>query len=117
MHHADAGIERVHGTAEVHFLSVYQNFSFIAAGFLNDAHAEKDVHQGGLARPVLSDKAEDASFAEGEIDVFEHPVGKVRLADAFYSEQWFFCAHRTSCAGDVSPPTCGSGKKEKNGET
>ena len=96
MHHAYARIEGVHGTAEVHFLSVYQNFSFIPARFLNDAHAEKNVHEGGFARPVFADKAENAASSQGEVHVLQHPVGKIRLADTFYAKQWIFCAHRTS---------------------
>ena len=96
MHHADARLQGVHGAAEVHFLPVDQNFSFIPACLLDDAHAEENIHEGGFARPVFAYQAENASFPQGEIDILQHPVGKVRLADAFHAKQWICCAHGTS---------------------
>ena len=93
MHHADARFQGVHRTAEIDLGAVYQNFSLIAARLLNDAHAEKDIHQGGFARAVFTNQAENTPFSKGKIDVFQHSVGKISLADSFHTKQRFFCAH------------------------
>ena len=74
MDHAYARVEGVEGTREAGFLPVQEDGSLEASRFGYDGHAEEDLHEGGLARAVLADEAEDLAFTQIEIDVLEHHV-------------------------------------------
>ena len=94
----DAGFECIEGVGKVHFFAFQEDFPFEAARLADDRHSEKDVHEGALARAVLSDQTEDLSFLEGERHVSQDAVSEIFLADVLHSQKrhCFHCLRITS---------------------
>ena len=64
VHHADAGLDRAAGRAEVLRLAVQQDLALVRLG-----QPVQDVHQGGLARAVLAEQRVDLARFHGQVDV------------------------------------------------
>ena len=74
--HAPSESEKVPRTAEIHLVAAEQHTA--ASG--PDQQAEKP-EQGGLSRPVLSDKGQDLTAAHREVRDVEHRAAVVRHGD------------------------------------
>jgi len=93
MHHADAVHQRVGGIADRDVPAVDGDRSRIGR-----ISAEQDVHQGGLAGPVLAQEAENVAFLQREIDAAARRHGAETLGNAPHGEErsgcWRWSDHR-----------------------
>ena len=76
VHHADPGGHGVPGAPEGHLGAVHQD-----ASPARPVQAVEDVHQGGLARPVLAEEAVDLPGLHDEVDVLVGREGAEPLGD------------------------------------
>ena len=105
VHHADALRDSVARAADACRLAVDQDL----AGIRMDEPVE-DVHQGALARSVLSDEGMDLAGADREVDVIVGDHAGPGLGDAVHLEGERFgcrCAH--SVPGEYGTPSAAGG--------
>lgn len=76
MHHADTGLQCVKGRIKGDFFTVDEDVAAVAAGFPNDVHTEKDLHQRGFARAVFACQAQNLTSLQGEVDVRQDLVAE-----------------------------------------
>ena len=69
-----------------------QHLHFAAVGFDD---AKQGVYRSGLAGTVLPDKAHNAAFRDGEVDIVEREAVEV-LGKTFYLDSIFICCHSNS---------------------
>ena len=79
--HPDAAGYGVLRVVYLHLLAVHED----GAG-VRGVEAVEDLHQGGLARPVLAEEAEDLTPAQRDGDVVVGPDGPERLGDVTHLE-------------------------------
>jgi hypothetical protein len=96
VHHADAGGDGVRRRTEAVSLVVEQDLALVGP-----VEPEEDVHERGLARPVLAEQGVDLSAVRGEVHaVARHDAGEP-LRDA--PELDFHVVVSGSSIGPVSP--------------
>ncbi len=81
MHHADTGLQRVKGRAELHLLSIDQDVPLVAAGLADHVHTKQYFHQGTLSGAVLAHEAQHFALLQGEVDIREHLIAEKALFD------------------------------------
>ncbi len=87
VNHSDTGIHCLVGRFKVYELSVYQDFALITTGTCYHRHPEQDIHQGGFAGAVLSDKSVYLSPFYIKINVRQNAVSIVVLRNIFKLEK------------------------------
>ncbi len=86
MDHSDAQLHGLLGGFDLGLLPVQVYLPLKAAGRVYHRHPEQDVHQCGLASPVLPDEGKDLPFAQGEGDVLQYTVAVVLFVDTLHLE-------------------------------
>jgi hypothetical protein len=76
VHHADAGAHRVARPGEVLDVVVQEDLALVGL-----VQPVEDVHQGGLARPVLAEQTVDFTGSDDQIDVIVGRQGTETLGD------------------------------------
>ena len=87
MHHADTGRQCVKGRIKGDFFTVDQDIAAVAAGFPDDVHTEKDLHQRGFTRAVFACQTQDLTSLQGEVDVRQDLVAEEVFFDAAHLQQ------------------------------
>src|SRR6202012_3161108 len=77
VHHADARVERVPRRVDGDRLAVHHDLALVRL-----KQPVEDVHQGGLARPVLAEQGVDGARGDGKVDVIVGHEAAEALRDA-----------------------------------
>ena len=84
MDHADPQIDRLMRRLDMDVLAIHLDLAFKSAGTGDHRHAEQYIHQGRLARSVLSEQGMNFSGLDIQADILEHLVFTIALGYAIH---------------------------------